>query len=151
MRSVAGHELQHAVQGLEGFASGGSATPGLAMRFSPPEAQALNQEYADLLEERLNRLDANEADPLIPGVERRIRDVESRLRQVRVSEDEAYRRLGGEVEARNVQTRLDMTPGQRQFYAPWETQDVSDADQFLLYNSKQANEMGRSLPRGFTG
>lgn len=38
--------------------------------------------------------------------------------------DDAYRRLAGEVEARNVQTRMNMTPEQRIATPPWETEDV---------------------------
>lgn len=38
--------------------------------------------------------------------------------------ERAYRRLAGEVEARNVQTRMDMTPDQRRAAPPWATQDV---------------------------
>lgn len=42
-----------------------------------------------------------------------------------------YLRAGGEVEARNVQARRDMTPEQRRETPPWLTQDMPD-DQILL-------------------
>lgn len=42
-----------------------------------------------------------------------------------------YRRTAGEVEARNVQARLNMTPEQRRATAPWVTQDVPDAEQVI--------------------
>jgi hypothetical protein len=54
------------------------------------------------------------------------------------AEYEGYRRLAGEVEARNVQTRLDMTPGQRREYAPWETEDVPREDQFVIWHGDNA-------------
>lgn len=44
---------------------------------------------------------------------------------------DAYLRAAGEVEARNVQTRRDMTPEQRRERPPWETQDVPDSDVIL--------------------
>ena len=44
---------------------------------------------------------------------------------------DAYRRVSGEVEARNVQTRRDFTPEQRRATPPWATQDVPDADQIV--------------------
>lgn len=44
---------------------------------------------------------------------------------------EAYTRLAGEVEARNVQTRMNMTPEQRKAQAPWLTQDVPDKQQII--------------------
>ena len=42
-----------------------------------------------------------------------------------------YRRTAGEVEARNVQARMDMTPEERRARPPWETQDVTEAEQIL--------------------
>lgn len=43
----------------------------------------------------------------------------------------SYHRSGGEVEARNVQTRMNMTPEQRRAQAPWLTQDVPDNQQII--------------------
>jgi hypothetical protein len=42
-----------------------------------------------------------------------------------------YRRLAGEVEARNVQTRMNMTAAERRAKAPWLTQDVPDDLQII--------------------
>lgn len=42
---------------------------------------------------------------------------------------EAYRRNSGEAEARNVQTRMDLTPEQRAAQLPWDTVDVPFEDQ----------------------
>lgn len=44
---------------------------------------------------------------------------------------EAYRRMAGEVEARNVQKRLDMTPEQRRATPPWRTWDVPLSQQII--------------------
>jgi hypothetical protein len=44
---------------------------------------------------------------------------------------QAYRRVAGEVEARNVQRRMDMTPEERRNRPPWTTQDVPDEDQIV--------------------
>lgn len=41
-------------------------------------------------------------------------------------EMDLYKRLAGEAEARNVQTRMDFTPQQRQAQPPWETLDVPE-------------------------
>lgn len=43
----------------------------------------------------------------------------------------AYDRSAGEVEARNVQVRADMTPEQRRATPPWLTQDVPFEKQFV--------------------
>lgn len=45
--------------------------------------------------------------------------------------DQAYRSLAGEVEARNTETRMNMTPEQRKAQAPWLTQDVPDNQQII--------------------
>lgn len=44
---------------------------------------------------------------------------------------EGYRNLAGEAEARNVQTRMGLTPKQRQTQPPWETLDVPE-DELLV-------------------
>lgn len=48
-----------------------------------------------------------------------------------ISPFEAYKRQIGEVEARNTQTRMNMTPEQRRATPPWETEDVPEALQWL--------------------
>jgi len=42
-----------------------------------------------------------------------------------------YRRLAGEVEARNVETRMDWTPEQRRDTPPWHTEDVPRDQQIV--------------------
>jgi hypothetical protein len=54
---------------------------------------------------------------------------------------DAYRRRIGEVEARNVQRRMDMTPAERRLTPPWRTQDVSDENQ-IFSNPKEAAPAG---------
>lgn len=83
-RSIASHELQHAVQGQEGFAKGASP-----------------QSYSDSLWGETH--DRQE-------LAKRAYDL--------------YRRTAGEVEARNVQARLRMTPEERRARPPWLTEDV---------------------------
>jgi hypothetical protein len=45
--------------------------------------------------------------------------------------DDKYHRLAGEVEARNVQSRMNMTAAERRAKAPWLTQDVPDDRQIV--------------------
>jgi hypothetical protein len=51
----------------------------------------------------------------------------------------AYRRTAGETEARNVQTRMDMTAAERRAKAPWTTQDVPDDQQIVRFGGKDNN------------
>ena len=50
---------------------------------------------------------------------------------------EVYRRLAGEAEARNVETRRKMTPSERKMMPPWYTLDRSEADLILRNNSNE--------------
>lgn len=50
------------------------------------------------------------------------------------SPDLQYRRLAGEVEARNVQRRAGMTDADRRATAPSRTQDVADSDVIVMFN-----------------
>lgn len=50
-------------------------------------------------------------------------------------EYDVYNKLSGEVEARNVQTRLGMTPEQRRLSLASETEDVSRKDQIFINNA----------------
>jgi hypothetical protein len=51
------------------------------------------------------------------------------------SAHDKYERLAGEAEARNVQTRMDYTPEQRQAAAPWTTLDVPESELIVRGNS----------------
>lgn len=53
------------------------------------------------------------------------------MREMQDLEDEAYRRNAGEVEARNVEARKDMTPEERRAVGPWYTQDIPDEKQMM--------------------
>lgn len=44
-----------------------------------------------------------------------------------------YRRVAGEVEARNAERRRFLLPHERKLHAPWETQDVPDAEQIVRF------------------
>jgi hypothetical protein len=134
------HELQHGVQDAEGFARGGNhATAAMEM------PDLVRAEGAKLREARASRVpdydffrkDIMEGDPDTPALRREYSDYVNKLTgEVTPTEWDAigrtlYRRLAGEVEARNVQTRRDFTPEQRRATPPWETQDVPDAQQIV--------------------
>ena len=101
------HELQHAAQRQEGFATGGNVqefatTPRMAeINAALPNAGS-PAEYKSLLQEKLRLINEN-PNPM-----------------------ERYRRLAGEVESRNVEVRRDFTPEQRQAQPPWQTLDVPE-------------------------
>jgi hypothetical protein len=109
-RSTTLHEIQHGVQGREGFAEGGSPASFLN--------ETLTGELSDLKSTAMQsfrdgKISANqfyEIDELTPQ--------EYAFKK--------YQRLAGEAEARNVETRRDFTPQQRREAAPWSTLDVPE-------------------------
>lgn len=100
--SAAMHELQHAIQFAEGFATGGSK------------------------QKLVSALDSDGA--------------------------ETYRRLAGEVEARNTQTRLRMTAEQRRTISPELTADVPTDEVIVTFNGRAVDNaatpknLGSRLP-----
>ena len=114
------HEIQHWIQNFEGFARGGRPTVHAAQ--SSPEYKAW--------------LKASRALPMSPTA----RDVETvmSLYDRIPSTVQAYRRLAGEVEARNTQKRLPMTQAQRQAAPPQSTADTPGGNQILLLQTAAA-------------
>lgn len=126
--SVLMHEIQHAVQEIEGFASGGS----------PGDVAWLRPQLRPVLLERTRQIVALMQPPsyeLFWGEERSAHGEKAYAqflkewhspqyqRQLSVSCQRAaaaqvYERLAGEVEARDVQQRLQMTADQRSVHPP---------------------------------
>jgi len=146
-RSTALHELQHMVQSKEGFGLGGNPK-----EFVPQTTYTADElTDAAIIDKMMsgrggmNQLDAMEHFKKVIGREP-ARKAFSALERVgrgktldgardaaRLAEDpmESYRRLAGEVEARNVQKRMDWTPEQRRETPPWATEDVPRDQQIV--------------------
>ena len=118
MKSAFLHEGQHYIQGQEGFASGGAA-------------ERLSDITPESLRPTLDRM-RREFESLPGGSPERIAAWE-RWKDLgdQYTPHGQYKRLAGEAEARNVQTRMDMTPEQRLAEPPWTTMDVPEADQIV--------------------
>jgi hypothetical protein len=115
------HEFPHSIQEEEGFGRGGSLQK-ITEEFEAEKRAAgkrrqILQAYLDS-----GRMDA----AWIGNARREIESLDARLDEL--TADNAawkhYRRLMGEVEARNVEARKDFTPEQRRTIAPWESEDV---------------------------
>ena len=115
-KSVLLHELQHAVQHREGFAGGG-------MPWKAPAGEA------DALAGRVQQLEKKDAfDGLTRAEQMELEKAQSRLDQIRADERasaDEYRRLAGEVEARDVQARMNMPNSQRRAQAPYASQGIA--------------------------
>lgn len=122
------HEIQHYVQEREGFASGGTTT-GLRDKLSAE----LNNVVARAQRLR-NQGKDEEADALVK---------KSRgLAEAVINNEEDvfgnYKKLSGEVEARNAASRLGMTMEERRTSLASETEDVAREDQIFLYDAVES-------------
>lgn len=130
VKSIALHELQHAISPREGFVGGGDHKTYFV--YSDPQVMPLR-------EQRTRLENAYEAERLKPSPDaQRLQRIESDIYDLEPAIERAagmagYKRLAGEVEARNVQTRRDMTPDERKATPPWATQDVPDEQQIVRF------------------
>lgn len=139
-RSTMLHELQHAVQDREGFARGGAPE-----QFKVQNMQGMHEPYlfesAQFLADRAAKLGMSPAE--FAKTSRRwvgketeialadlLRKSPEKFMQAReqslMAHDpkEAYMSLAGEAEARAVQSRMNMTPAERQATPPWQSYDM---------------------------
>jgi hypothetical protein len=136
-RSTALHELQHAVQQREGFARGGSPTA--FVQEAKAKLADLDQQVAWINEQlRLSdgTPDYNRFLDMREDVLKKMRAVEGgspygRAMGVMEQANDQYRALAGEVEARNVQKRMDMDAATRRATPPWATEDVPRDQQIV--------------------
>jgi hypothetical protein len=126
-RSIALHEYQHGIQAREGFARGGSPEKMPDLMQQQEEVVALTTKYQSDGMTFKQALEKAKAE---------------------LSPYAAYRRLAGETEARNVQTRRDMTPEERRARRPWETQDVPDDQQIVRFGGGKAESRPKPPPTG---
>ena len=100
------HEVQHAIQQRENFATGGNVD-----MMSPSNFPDWGNVFDELLK----------SNPMTDP------------RQLtRSTQHEGYRRLAGETEARNVSTRQGFSPGSRARLYPWDTEEYPSSRQIVL-------------------
>ena len=174
--SILNHEIQHAIQHIEGFARGGNPEY-LQWRIEAAKKEWRARAWADALRdkaeemgEHYNQVEVEKAlideykemgmdnDEWMPDKETRIkgfnyfargyadRSFDDDIRAFRLNESTRsyynsyveYTKLGGEVEARNVQSRMNMSPEERRKTLAEETEDVARKDQIFLYGDNDA-------------
>ena len=180
--STLNHEIQHAIQHIEGFAKGGSSNDVITRKQEfKSEVRKLHEmmletpewaEYVRLVDRWIDNEDASVEARIEAisnsGVLDGIRSEQDRLRRKygnntivgRIlngpyAEDadiwnelpesfndrfDAYRRLAGEVESRNVQRRMEMSAEERHSSLAQETEDVARKDQVFLYDALENAE-----------
>lgn len=143
------HEVQHGIQHIEGFATGGDPSsyrlPPRREQWLRDKVQELTRESGDFARDVLERYKAGEitSDQAQQRIQQRADEIGLNELRQKLREGDArgayrfYQRLAGEVEARNVQARQGMTEAERRDTAPSETQDVPDSDVVVVYNGQE--------------
>lgn len=185
------HEIQHGIQTIEGFASGGNASvmqaelpvdlgfidrindwndtlreygyPESKLIDTTPSVIRMNDDVSETLQAQagwLQRAFENNGDQYLADTLDDFTDnvlgKDWHLRGVTADPYMAYRRLAGEVEARNTQERQNLTAEQRREQSPESTQDVPSSDVIVVFNGKEmasaptpANAEPSDKKRGF--
>lgn len=120
MNSILNHEIQHAIQDIEGFAKGGSP------RLIRGEVKKKLNEVTKQIRQLRAEGKEDEAKALV--------EKNRGLYNAYQKNDDynSYKSLTGEVEARNVSARLNMTPEERRKSLAESTEDVARKDQIFL-------------------
>lgn len=179
-KSILVHEVQHAIQYIEGFSRGGNSRTYRNYLNSLKEkrdAWSMIDEFEEKSKELgsdASQMDVYKAvrdeytslgmsfgDGIMPsrdafdkgfnlwvrgydkeGYEDAYKEYQNLIENFGLGESkDRYHELSGEVEARNVQSRLNMTPEERRKALASETEDVARKDQIFLYDSMGANSM----------
>ena len=185
LNSILNHEIQHAIQHLEGFARGGNPADidrgkanirevfdkisnGLddaaKLRGIPTEnewLQSLDGDAVKVMEKQLKAyqgknfaltrvyvdnvgFDNHDKELLHAKLDQANDIIEKQRKELGGTEYignsfEAYRRLGGEVESRNVEKRMGMAAEERRASLAAETEDVSREDQIFLMDEGEGD------------
>lgn len=120
MNSILNHEIQHAIQSIEGFDRGGS--PRLVRG-------EIKKRLADVTK-KIRQLRAEGKEDEDKAIVEKNRGL---YNAYQANDDyNSYKSLAGEVEARNVQERMNMTPEERRKTLAESTEDVARKDQIFL-------------------
>ncbi|WP_075882084.1 LPD38 domain-containing protein [Vreelandella massiliensis] len=142
------HEIQHGIQHLEGFATGGDPSsyrlPPLKEKWLKDRVHALGRQSGENAAKLKEQYRAG--DLTLDQVQQGIRQYADKIglnelrRQLREGDERGayryYQRLAGEVEARNTQARQGMTAEERDATSPLDTADVPPSEVVVVYNGR---------------
>ena len=120
MNGILNHEIQHVIQGIEGFATGGS----------PTTIRGEVKKRFDEVTKQIKQLRAEGKEDEAKALIEKNRGLYNAY--MKNDDYNSYKSLAGEVEARNVSARLDMTPEERRKSLAESTEDVARKDQIFL-------------------
>ncbi|MCF2589987.1 hypothetical protein JQM97_03315 [Prevotella hominis] len=127
------HEIQHYIQEQEGFAKGGNSE--MIVDKNALDAIAKLRAEKDAVAKEFYAMSPDEQQRRKYEINRRYNDLTKQIERLEKSNRigyDGYQRLAGEVEARNVSSRLNMTPEERRKTLAESTEDVARKDQIFL-------------------
>lgn len=120
MNGILNHEIQHVIQDIEGFAKGGS----------PRLVRGEVKKRFDEVTKQIKQLRAEGKEDEAKALIEKNRGLYNAYQK---NDDyNSYKSLAGEVEARNVSARMNMTPEERRKTLAESTEDVARKDQIFL-------------------
>ena len=120
MNGILNHEIQHAIQDIEGFAKGGS----------PRLVRGEVKKRFDEVTKQIKQLRAEGKEDEAKALVEKNRGLYNAY--TKNDDFNSYKSLAGEVEARNVQERMNMTSEERRKTLAESTEDVARKDQIFL-------------------
>lgn len=127
------HEIQHYIQEKEGFAQGGNSE--MIVDKNALDAIAKLRAEKDAVAKEFYAMSPDEQQRRKYEINSRYNDLTKQIERLEKSSRigyDGYQRLAGEVEARNVSARLNMTPEERRKSLAESTEDVARKDQIFL-------------------
>jgi site-specific DNA-cytosine methylase len=127
------HEIQHYIQDKEGFAQGGNSE--IIIDKNALDAIAKLRAEKDAVAKEFYAMSPEEQQRRKYEINNRYNDLTKQIERLEKSSRigyDGYNRLSGEVEARNVSARLNMTPEERRKSLAESTEDVARKDQIFL-------------------
>jgi site-specific DNA-cytosine methylase len=127
------HEIQHYIQDKEGFAQGGNSE--IIIDKNALDAIAKLRAEKDAVAKEFYAMSPEEQQRRKYEINNRYNDLTKQIERLEKSSRigyDGYNRLSGEVEARNVSARLNMTPEERRKSLAVSTEDVARKDQIFL-------------------
>ena len=153
-RSTTLHEMQHAIQEVEGFGVGGTARDFAKMRYDANQQIGfLNDKMRDIVRQMDNpNIAKQDKDAMSSQYEDLMNQRMSLVQQAQIDPMEAYRSLMGEAESRLTQRRMDLSPEQRMQNFPFEyTGETGYGLDVPLEGLIQMDADGTIIRRGLLG
>lgn len=162
------HEIQHAIQGIEGFAKGDNSkrieethNPEMHKKWSDTltsiryikdfgfeKGSVYKNSLSDFSKEQINSLSRMKPENAINKLKELASEFEKEVNVGKEIGYDRYKRASGEVEARNASARMNMSEEERRNTLLAETADVAPEDQIVIMDGMGVSEFASKSPEG---